>query len=84
VAALHCNSWQRNVAARPAERYNSLLWRGRQNVAARYCGEAGSGLQLAAAVMASSAATRGVGPTTLQLVAMTDNTLQRFCFCFFF
>jgi hypothetical protein len=34
--------------------------------------------------MASSAATRGAGPTTLQLAAMTDNALQRFCFCFFF
>jgi hypothetical protein len=53
VASLHCNSWQRNVVARPAERYNSLLWRGRQNIAARCCGEADSGLQLTVAVMAS-------------------------------
>ncbi len=70
VAALHCNSWQRNAAARPAERCNSLLWRGRQSVATRCCGKAGNGLQLAAAIMASNAATRGAGPATLQLAAL--------------
>jgi len=77
VASLHCNSWQRNVAARPAERYNSLLWRGRQNIAARCCGEADSGLQLTVAVMASSAATRDAGPAALQLTAMADSATTR-------
>jgi len=61
VVALHCNSWQRNATTRPAERSNSLLWRGWQSVVARCCGEADSGLQLAAAAMASNAATRDDG-----------------------
>ncbi len=61
VAALHSNSWQHNIAARLVERCNSLLWRGRQRVAARCCGEAGSGLQFVAAAMASSVATRDDG-----------------------
>jgi hypothetical protein len=47
VATLHCSSWQRNAATRPAEHCSSLLWRGRQSVAARYCGEASRALQFA-------------------------------------
>jgi len=50
------------TVARPAERCNSLLWRGRQSVATRYCGEAGRALQLAATAMASSIATRDARP----------------------
>ncbi len=47
--------------ARPVECCSSLLWRGRQTVAARCCGEADNELQLVAAAMASSAVTCGDG-----------------------
>jgi hypothetical protein len=59
-----------------------MLQRGRQNVVARYCGEAGSGLQLAVAAMASNAATRGDGRQ--RVAALANVALQRFCFFFFF
>ncbi|CAK9217421.1 unnamed protein product [Sphagnum troendelagicum] len=65
VASLHYNSWQRNVAARPAKRCNSLLWRGQQNVVARCYGKGSRALQLVVAAMASSVATRGARPATL-------------------
>jgi hypothetical protein len=69
--------------ARPTKHYNSLLWRGWQRVVACCCGNGQQrynsqrwpiALQLAA--MASSAPTRGAGPTTLQLMAMADSVLQ--------
>ncbi|CAM6072980.1 unnamed protein product [Sphagnum tenellum] len=75
VATLHCSSWQRNAAARLAERCNSQLWRGRQSVLACYCGEAGSGLQFGAVIMANSAATRGAGRAALQFATMVDSAL---------
>jgi hypothetical protein len=68
VAALHCNSWQRNATARPAECCNSLLWRGQQRVAVRCCG---NGQQRCnSRRWAGSAATRGAGPAALQLAAL--------------
>jgi len=69
---------QLSAMARPAERYNSLLWRGRQSVAARCCGEADSELQLAAATMASSTATCGDGRQRATALA---NAVQRSPLC---
>ncbi len=86
VAALHYNSWQRNAAVRLAEHYNSLLWRGRQSVAARCCGEAGRALQLIAVARPATGYSSLLRqwPAALQLAAMADSTLQRFCVLFLF
>ncbi|CAM6027938.1 unnamed protein product [Sphagnum balticum] len=62
--------------ARPIEHCSSLLWRGRQSIAARCCGEAGNRLQLAATAMANNTTTHGARPAALQLAAMAGNALQ--------
>ncbi len=93
VAVLHYSSWQRNTVARPVERYNSLLWWGRQNVATRCYGGAGRALQLAAMVRPAagcssllrqwSAALQLAALGRERAAALANATLQHFCFLFF-
>ncbi len=96
MAALHCSSWQRNAAVRPAEHYNSLLWRGRQSVVARCCGEADRALQLIAVAKPAAGCSSLLRqwPAALQLATLGRQrcSLQRwptarcgvFVFCFYF